>query len=102
MPDKKELFRLESLEQHNASIRSRLICNPPPKLNVVPATSDSSFWDVILGMYLVGHRTHLQNVGKKTGQTSDSTYGVWQVAQQFSLGCRRPANGSLVEKYLFP
>ncbi len=102
MPDKKELFRLKSLEQHNASVRSRLTCNPPPKLIVVPATSDNSFWDVILGMYLVGHRTHLQNVGKKAVLISDSTYEIWQVAQQFSLACRRPANGSLVEKHLFP
>jgi hypothetical protein len=102
MPDKKELFRLKSLEQHNASVRSRLTCDPPPKLIVVPAASDSSFWDIIVGMYLVGHRTHLQNIGKKGALTSDSTYEIWQVAQQFSLACRRPANGSLVEKCLFP
>jgi hypothetical protein len=102
MPDKKVLFRLKPLEQHNASVRSRLSCNPPPKLIVVPAASDSSFWDIILGMYLLGHRTHLQNVGKKAALISDSTYEIWQVAQQFSLACRRPANGSLVEKYLFP
>ena len=102
MPDKKELFRSKALEQHNASVRSRLTCNPPPKLIVVPATFDSPFWDIILGMHLVGHRTHLQNVGKKAVQLSDFTYGIWQVAQQFSLACRRPANGSLVEKFLFP
>ena len=102
MPDKKKLFRWEPLEQHNASVRSRLTCDPPPKLIVVPAASDSSFWDVILGMYLVGHRTHMQNVGNKAPLNSDSTYEIWQVAQQFSLACRRPANGSLVEKYLFP
>ena len=101
MPHKKELFRLKLLEQHNASVRSRLTCDPPPKLIVVPATSDSSFWDVVLGMYLVGHRTHLWNIGKKGGH-ADVTYGIWQVAQQFSLACRRPANGGLVEKYLFP
>lgn len=106
-PYKKELFRWNSLEQHNASVRSRLACDPLPKLIVVPATSDSSFWDVVLGMYLVAHHTHLQNIGK-TGRFSDSTYGIWQVTQQFSLACRRPAtartpaNGALVEKYLFP
>ena len=99
--DKKEIFRLKSLEQHNAGVRSRLSCDPPPKLIVVPATSDSSFWDVVLGMYLVGHRTHLRNIGK-AGRLSDFTYGIWQVTQQFSLACRRPVNGGLVEKYLFP
>jgi hypothetical protein len=108
MPDKNELFRWKSLEQHNASVGSRLTCDPPPKLIVVPATSDSSFWDVVLGMYLVDHCTHLQNIGRKAirklsgTQLSDSTYGIWQVTQQFSLTCRRPENSGLVEKYLFP
>jgi hypothetical protein len=102
MPDKKELFRWKSLEQHNASVRSRLTYDPPPKLIVVPATSDNSYWDVVLGMYLVGNHTHLQNVGKKADKLSDFTYGIWQVTQQFSLACRRPENGGLVEKYLFP
>ena len=102
MVDKKEVFRWKSLEQHNTSVRSRLTCDPPPKLIVVPATSDSSFWDVVLGMYLVGHHTHLRNVGKKAERLSNFTYGIWQVTQQFSLACRRPANGGLVEKYLFP
>ena len=101
---KEELFRLKSLEQQNADVCNKLTCDPPPKLIVVPAYSDNSLWDLVLGMYLVGHRTQLQNVGKKTGLLSDFTYGIWQVAQQFSLACRRPANGGLVEtwKHLFP
>ena len=99
--NKKDLFRWKSLEHHNDSVRSRLTCDPPPKLIVVPATSDSSFWDVVLGMYLVGHRTRLWNLGK-TRRFTDVTYGIWQVAQQFNLACRRPENGGLVEKYLFP
>ena len=102
LPQKEELFRCKSLEQHNTSVRSRLTCDPPPKLIVVPAISDSSLWDVVLGMYLVGHRMQLKNIGKKAVLLSDFTYEIWQVAQQFSLACRRPANDSLVEKYLFP
>ena len=50
----------------------------------------------------MGHRTRLWNLGK-TGQFTDVTYEIWQAAQQFSLACiRRPENGGLVEKYLFP
>ena len=75
--DNKEIFRWKSLEQHNASVRSR-----QTHLRSSSQTDCctchlrySSFWDVVLGIYLVGHHMHLRNIGKNADRLSDFTYG---------------------------
>ena len=77
--DKKEISQWKSLEQHNASVRSR-----QAHLRSSSQTDCctchlrySSFWDVVLGIYLVGHHTHLRDMGKNVDRLSDFTYGIW-------------------------
>jgi len=99
--DNEDLFRVELLEDSNIDIRSRLRSCPSPKLIILPAESDDRIWEIMVGILLC-QRTQLQNIGKKSTWLADSTYFVWQVAHQFSLACRRPENGTLVDKYLTP
>jgi hypothetical protein len=106
-----KLFRVELLEAHNAGIRDRLACDATPRLHFVPHDSDASFWDTVMRMYLVGHRTQLLNVGSERGRKSriqirseddrHATYDIWSLALQFSLSCRRPGNATNVESCLF-
>lgn len=94
-------FRVKLLEDSNVDIRSGLGLHPSPRLIILPAESDDPIWDIMIGILLC-HRTQLQNIGKKSRWLADNTYCVWQVAQQFSLACRRPENGTLVDKHLTP
>jgi hypothetical protein len=97
----KDLYRVKLLEDSNIDIRSRLGICPSPTLMILPAESDDQIWAIMVGILLC-HRTQLQNIGKQSPWLDDNTYRVWQVAQQFSLACRRPENGTLVDKHLTP
>lgn len=109
---KENLFRTTLIEKRNPGVRDRLKCEAVPELHLAPDPTDLPYWDTLVKMHLVGHRTQLLNIGSERTKRSSrfhvmskrnrhSTYDIWSVAQQFSLSCRRPDNAVHVENYLF-
>lgn len=85
-------FSQKMLCEYNSSFLDHFVAEPLPRINFIPAVSDASYWDILAGIAVAGHYTHLVDVIRN----STARFDVWKVVYQFTLSNRRPDNGQNV------
>ena len=100
-PYQANTFRTNMLLDNNTHVCDKLdSITHPFRFRFVPLASDIRYWDTLMGMYLVEHRTDLMKIDVEGSPLEDSGYDIWKVVQQFSLSRRRPNNPEMVFNHL--
>ena len=82
------VFGQKMLYDYNTSFFDHFVAEPLPRINFIPAASDSSHWSTLAGMAMAGHYTYLADVI----HDSEARFDIWKVVHQFTLSRRRPHN----------